>query len=529
MTSATTRLCPVVRVSWDGSGAFTGPHDDVTGDVAGEPGLVIDEGRDGAQVLSPPKVASGSFELANDDGAYSQHRADSPVYQRVLPGRPVAYSAPYGTTDAYDSPTPYDEPDPYDGLTTWALGRHVVDEIGQTTDWGNRRVRIDTIGAEVVLTDAVVSIPLQASIRTDQCVGLILDAVGWPSDRRAVSVSDTTLLYWWCDERHPWDALLELLAAEGPGTFYVTRGGVFTWENRNYRVTQGRCAASNATFRAVRSGVAGLYFTRLTYDPGYQAIHNRATYTCRSRAPGAAGTPVWSYGRPLTLTAGQAVTLIARPTDPFLAAVPPAAGTDYVVTSGSATVTLSSSSGFVAFIVVAAGGGGATVGGPPASPGTGLQLRATPLAVQSETTVQNGIDASASIATYSAIPGAGVPITLAVAGWPEIDPAMASAVCDAWVAHYMDPRPIVTFAITSGGDAAHAAQIVSRLVSDRITVEEPNTGLATDFWINGMELRISGAGAASAELLVRAEQCNNVGGAVWDLSVWDAPAAVWGI
>jgi hypothetical protein len=525
----TSPLCPSVLVSWDGSGAFTGPYDDVTHDVAAEPGLTIDEGRDGAQALSPPKIGSGSFELDNEDGTYSQNRADSPIYQRVLPGRPVGFSAPYGVTDTYDAATPYDEPDPYDGRATWALGRHVVDAISQTTDWGKRRVRLDTIGAEVVLTDAVVSVPVQTAIRTDEAVTLLLDAVGWPVGRRAVSIGDTTLLYWWCDERRPWDALLELLAAEGPGTMYVDRDGTFRWENRNYRTTQARSAATNATYRAVTSSPNGLSFTRLTYDPGYKSIYNRATYTCRRRAPGTPGTQVWSYGQSLTLAPGQSVTLIARPTNPFLAAIAPAVGTDYTVTAGSATVTLASATGVVAFIVVAAGAGAATVAGPTASPAIGLQLRATPLAVQSETTVQNGVDASASIATYSAIPGAAIPITLAVAGWAEIDPAMATAVCDAWVSAYKDPRPNVTLAIRNADDA-HVAQIVTRRVSDRVTVEEPNTGLATDFWINGMELRFfGGGGPPSVEMVLRAEQCNNLGGAVWDLSVWDAAAALWGI
>jgi hypothetical protein len=527
-------ILPTVAVSWDGSGAFTGPFDVVTSDVAADAGVTIQEGRDGARSLAPPRISAGSFELLNHTGKYSQHRADSPVYQRVLPGRPVSYSGVYGTTDAYDVPLPYDAPDPYDGRASWGLGRHVIDAIAQTTDWGQRRVQVSTLGAEIVLKDAVISVPLQTNLRTDQCVTLILNACGWPVDKRQVSVGDTMLSYFWVDERHPWDALVELLAAEGPGTFYVSRLGDFCFENRNYRTTAGRSATSQATFRD-HAVAGGLSFTSLQYEPGYQDIYNRATFTVRARTLGALG-PVWRYGSTLTLSPGQAVTLIARPSDPFQEAVAPADGTDYVVAAGSATVALGAASGLVAFIEVAAGAGGATLDGPTASPTTGLQLRARSLPVTSETTVENDLDASASIATYSPIAGANIPLVLPVAGWPELDAAAARAVCNAWVARYMEPRPVVTIAVVNADDA-HLAQIVARHVSDRITVSEANTGLDTDLWINAMETRIAGPEGRDVAMRLSAEVCNVLGGAVWDTAHWNADdvppledaAAIWGV
>ena len=64
---------------------------------------------------------------------------------------------------------------------------------------------------------------------------------------------------------------------------------------------------------------------------------------------------VWELGATLTLTAGQSTTLIARPSDPFTGAVSPVLGTDYVLTAGTAGVTLTYTSGFVAFIDAATG------------------------------------------------------------------------------------------------------------------------------------------------------------------------------
>lgn len=536
-----------VAVSWDGTAAFDGEHDDVTPDTAIDPGVQVRHGRQDSLTLSPPRISDGGFDVHNDDGTYSQERADSPIYQRVLPGRPVRYRAAVGTEGAYTEGTPYTEADPYTGLGTWPLGRHILREISQTTAIGNRRVAFETIGYETVLTRAVVTVPLQQAIRTDQAVTLLLDAAGWPEDARDVAVGDTTLLLWWCDERHPWDAMLELLGAEGPGTFYVDRDGVFHWENRNYRTITERSTTSQATFldrddgpastyadgnpytdnRLYRDHVSGLWFFGLGYDPGFRNIYNRATYATKRRPePSSVSvTPVWEYGATLELSANQSRTLFARPADPFVEAVEPVAATDYTVTAGSATVVLTYSSGFVAFIVVTAGPSGATIEGVTS---TGLQLRAKSLTIVSETTAENSVDASESIAKFSPIPGAAIPITLSVQGWPEIDPATAEAVCNAWVNRYMVPRPVVMIGLRNA-DGEHLRQILERMPSDRITLVEANTGLDADVWVNSTQLRISGAAGRVVEAVLGCEICDELSGAIWDVSLWDDPAAVWGV
>lgn len=516
-------MLPRISVDWQRTGDFSGPYDDVTSDVAADPGLEIDGGRDGARTLAPPKVQAGSFELFNHDGKYSQHRADSPVYQRVTPARTVAYGAVVGEAGPYDAAAPYDATDYYDGAALWQLGVHLVDEISQSVEWGGRRVRMDTIGREVILTDGIATVPMMAGARTDQCVVAILDACGWPSSARAISLGDTTLTYWWADGRRPWDALMELVRAEGGGaTFYADRDGVFHFEGRNYRAITPRASTSRATFRD-RAAFGGLYFTELAYDPGYAAIINRATYATKRREPGAT-TKVWEYGAPLTLAAGAAMTLVARPSDPFLNAIAPVAGTDYTVSSGAATVTLSSALGPTATIDVAAGVAGAVINGVTSD---GIQLRAQPLAVVSETVVENGVDASASIAEFSPIPGEMIPIPYEVGGWPEIEPAMAIAACDSWVNRYRSGRPTVTITIRNV-DVAHADQIARRAVSDRVTIVEANTGLDDDAWINLQRLRLSGPGGRVVELVLGCELADALSGAVWDAAIWDNPQAVWG-
>lgn len=521
---------PKIEVDWDRDGNYS----DVTLDADGDPGITIDAGRDGARALSPPKVPSASFELRNDHGRYSNERAASPVYQRVRPGTPVLISASYGAARAYRSATAYRTGVAYRGMAQWTLARTRIDQTTQTATLGSQRVAVSTLGASSTLVGTSVTVPLQTAIRTDQAVTLILDAAGWPSDRRAISIGDCTLLYWWCDGRSAWDALVEITASEGPtSAMYEDADGVFRWENRNYRAVAARSSTSQAVFydgrvsggkpyraaalyradRLYRGEQAALYFQGLTYEPGWRTVYARSQYLTRRRALGALAV-VWSYGTPFSLSPGQSRTLIARPSDPFSSAVTPVLGTDYAVAGGTVSVTLAASSGFVAFITVAATSGSPSV--------TGLQLRAQPLAVVSETLVQSTLDASSSLAAYGAVQ------TLDVAGWPEIDPAMAEAVCDAWVARYGVQRPVVTISVRAV-DHDHLEQIVRRAVSDRITLRSTLTGVIGDAWIESRELIVAGAGGRHLEAVWRCELASNVAGFPWDgaSTLWDS--ALWGL
>jgi hypothetical protein len=528
---------PTVAVDWAGDGTFTGPYDDVTRDTAADPGLVLDAGRDGARSLNPPKVPSLDFALRNDTARYSHENPNSPVYQLVTPGTPVQASVRWGRADRYTAHTPYTEHDLYDGTTALVFGAARVDEVSQTTGWGRQQVALHCLGQSSTLIGRAVTIALQTNIRTDQAVALVLDAVGWPASKRAISPGDTTLLYWWADERSAWELLVELLASEGPGQLYEDAFGTMHFEGRNYRAVTPRASTSQASFNDVgtysrRSAYdehdpytardtydgrsSGLYFTSLEYAPGWKSLIARATYATRRRQLGAL-VVVWQAGAPITLGANQSTTIFARPQDPFQNAVTPVAGTDYQVTAGAVTVAMTASSGFLAILTLTAGAAGATIAGPAASPALGLQLRAQPLTTLSETVVASTIDPASSASAYGAVQ------TLAVAGWPEIDPAGATAVCDAWVSRYRVQRPQVTVTVEAG-DVRHLEQILERTVSDRITVTERNTGLVgADVWIESRHVEIVGAGGRHVRAVWGCELCDAIVG-----DTWDAATTVWG-
>lgn len=529
-----------VHVSLDGSGTFDG-DDDRLYKVKADTGVTLDEGRDGAQQLNPPKIGAGDFELSDKQGLYSPGNAASPYYQRLLPGKPIRYQVKHGERRLYRSHIPYRSHVYYRGKGVWPLGRHLLDDLNPDPTVGNRRAKVSTLGWETMLARATATIPVMTTPLVSECFTAWLDAVSWPTDKRDIAVSDTRLLLYYADERHPWDGMLELLAAEGPGMFGVRRDGTFYFENRNFRTTATRSTTSQATFydriagqrtryrahvlyrshKLYRGRVSGLVHTNLKPLNPLKNILNRATYTTRRRAL-AVSAAIWSLGTTLDLSSVSSRTLIVKPSDPFQNAITPVLTTDYTVSGGTVSVSLSATSGLVAFLTVTK-----TSGSPIVS---NLQLRAQSLTVVGETTVLNTVDASSSIAKYSPIPGHNIPITLPISGWAEIDQANAEAVCNAWVLRQQELRPLVSFTI-KGNDAAHLEAILRLRESDRITLYDSLSGIAADFWVNAMQLKISDARGSTVELAVLAEACDFITGAVWDdpSAVWNGASTFWGI
>jgi hypothetical protein len=533
MSSPVPVVNPRVLIDWAGDGLYADPASDVTRDTAADPGVEIDAGRDGARALNPPKVPAASFELRNDTARYSHENPASPVYQRIKPGVPVQVQARWGAVRLYRSAGLYRAQLAYRGVAVWAFATSRIDETRQTTQLGQQRLAVSTLGASSTLVGRAVSIPLQTSINTAYVIGLLLDAAGWPSDKRIISIGDTTLLYYWADERSCWDALLEVVAAEGAGAaLYEDASGTIHFENRNYRAVNSRSVNSQAAFydsrqavgvpyraarlyradRPYRGQPVSLTFTDLAYEPGWRSLYARATYNTNRRALGTL-QPVWSAGGDIVLSANQSRTLFARPQDPFQNAVSPVAGTDYQVTAGSVTVSMTYTSGFLAILTVTAGASGCTVTGPAATPTQGLQVRAQPLSIVSQAVVQSTVAVTSSDSAYRGVQ------TLDVAGWPEVDVPMAEAVCNSWASRYQVQRPQVTLSVY-GGDHDHFEQLVRREVSDRISIRERNTGLQADVWIESKQLSIGPAGHVSGTWAC--EKCDAFFGYVWDggVSLW---------
>lgn len=522
-------------VDWSKNGDFTGTAEDISAYMAASPGLVIELGLDSARSFSPPRIGRARLELLNADQRFSAEFPGSPIYQLMKPARDVEYRVTVGSEIDYDSEDYYDDASLYNGEAQLTVFTGQTDELPQDPELARRRVGLTSIGTLTRLRGRrrqgrKVSTQLYESISTGTAVGYVLDAAGWPAGERSIDAGSTTLTYWWLDEEEPYQAILDLLAVEGPqAAFYEDGDGVLHFEGRNYRGVTSRCLTSQATFLdnetagaeatydsseveydsdELYEGSGAVYHVRpFGYDQGFKNVINQCLFEIVQRTLQSLGV-VWTYGGGnLTLSANEVLAITARTDDPFKAAVC-TNGVDVTVSAGSiASVTLSRTSGGSTTITLTAGAGGATV--------NLLQLRAQSLPISSTLTVTNAVDASASIDEFELQ-------DQKITALRDVSVADAVSVCDAIVTRYMDPLPTVSFTV-SNHNFRHVYEQFFRRVSDRCTIYESHTGVSWDAHINQIVHRALEGGLIHYTTFV----CEKapVSGTAY---VWDDAAAVWG-
>jgi len=492
-----------VLVDWDGTGtltktAFLVPwqagtsaqvYEDVGDYVRSDPGINTVRGRDQIRSLAPPMAGSASCDVDNQARNFSPENTSSPLYGNLIPGRKVQIQAAYGGTVYY-------------------LFTGYLDDIPQHPERSRRSVSLPSLGTLSRLANKRVSTALYSSITTDVALGHLLDAAGWPAADRVLDTGKTTLDWWWLQDEDAFSAAVTLLNTEGPGaSLYEDGQGRIVFESRTYRMTTARSTVSQATISD--TGAEPLFSESFAYNPGLKDIINVAevTIVTRSAAP---ESSFWQLGQAITLAANETQKFVASSSEPFMAAVTPTSPTDYAVTSGSvASLTMDRASGQSCTITLTAGPSGAVL--------TGLQLRAQLVTVDTTTIAANTVDATSSIANY----GRQV-YTLSTR--QEIPLETARDLVNALVGRYQDPRPTVTITVNNG-TSDRMAQILTREISDRITIVEAQTGVNHDYWIERIEHHVDEAGL-SHSVRFGCEKALPVQYAVWDTAVWDT--SLWG-
>lgn len=503
-----------VEVDWIGDG-FGGAYDDVTDDVRNQPGISITRGKDAARPRSAPMIPSADFTLGNVNKRYSAENAGGPLYQFILPDRRVRIAMLPGVDLAYDDPLyDYDDPEAfYDAQPTVYLFKGLSEEPVYQPDREQQSVAIRVLGSMAALRGVTISTQLYTAIRTDTAIGHILDAVSWPAADRVISVGDTTMDWWWADNQDAWSALMDLLETEGTGaSLYEDGQGRIVFENRNYRQTASRSTASQVTFEVGTD----LGFTNFGYAHGMRDVYNDVYMTIKRRAA-LSSAKVWEYGSSLTLAPSELRTVIAKSGgDPWQSVQNVTVTTDYVVSAGSlvsvTTTVLTATSVAITFV---AGGGGATLLGP-ASATTGIQLRAAEVTVTSEELVRQTVAIGTFVTRAQSLD-----LTQEGAR-AEISKASAQALADAAAEYYREARPTVSIEIVNV-TADQLEQILTREVSDRITINEGPNGFMGDIWIEQITHVVTIGG--------RLHRCGIVGSkaldftaspATWDAGLWNS-------
>lgn len=493
----------VVLVDWNNDGfleeAFfitpyqpipSGDDEDVSAWVRSAPGIDTVRGKDQIRALAPVMAGRADMELDNQDRTFSPENSASLLYGNLIPGRKVQIRAVYGSG-------------------TYYLWTGFLDDIPQHPARDRKAVSLPSLGPFSQFAGKKISTALYQSIRTDEAIGYILDALGWPAADRSLSTGQTTLNFWWLQEEDAFTALQTLVNTEGPGAVLYEDGeGNIVFEDRHYRMTTTRATTAQATISD--TGSEPLHSEPFSYNPGLKDIINVAEVTVKTRAVDGSYSVVWSLGEAVSLAASEVRKYVATDTDPFTDAQTPVNATDYTVSAGSlSSVTLDRTSGQSCTLTLTAGASGATV--------TGLQLRAKSAPVTNTTAITNTVDASASITNY----GRQV-YTSSIRN--EIDSGVAQDLVNALVSRYQDPRPIVTISLNNAVDG-RMTQILSRQISDRITIVEAQTAVNHDYWVERIRHRIDEAGYHHV-VEFGCEKVTSGQYAVWGSAVWGT--AVWG-
>jgi hypothetical protein len=447
-------------IDWVGNGTYTDPGDDITADELSG-GIKSRYGRDQSRQLNPTSVGTMSLSVNNSSRKYSPENVGSILSGNLDPARNAQSKVVF------------------QGQTTY-LFTGKIDDFDVHVERGNRSVDFTFLDGLALLQGVKLSTPLYATKRTGEVINLILDAVGWTAGRD-IDYGATVVPFWWVEGTDAFTAVQEIVKSEGPPSVaYVAPDGRFVFRDRHHRLLRPSSIGSQGLFASKALGncaspaVTGFDFTDpFTYSNGWKDIVNSVSFDVTVRQPSLDVTAVWNSTDTLSLANGESLVINASGSDPFRNAITPVVGTDFTLTGvGTLTVQLSRTSGASAQITITAVGGSVQV--------LSMQLRAN--AVPVAKTVKIELADAASIASHGE------------RDYPDQAPWAGAS--DAYAVgllilnHYAQRLPTVQLRIASS-DPGHWAQVVSRTVGDRITVQNDEMGMNADFFIESVEHQVT--------------------------------------
>jgi hypothetical protein len=215
------------------------------------------------------------------------------------------------------------------------------------------------------------------------------------------------------------------------------------------------------------------YLAPFGYSHGWRDIINHVSFDVEERRPQDTYEVVWQSDDTVALALGQSIEVQAKASDPFRDALDLVVGTDIIISGpGTVLTSISRRSGQSTTISITAAGGAVTI--------THLQVRARP--VPTARTVKVSAADSVSIQRH------GQRSNPNDAPWANANDAQAIALL--LLAHYAQRRPTVTMRLVSS-DSDHLLQILTRTISDMISIANAELGLSGNFHVESIEQTIA--------------------------------------
>jgi hypothetical protein len=443
------------HVDWDANGDFTGTYDDVSARTLTERTQVTASfGRDTNRALAPVKLGEGAFELGNTDRLLSPENTGSALYDRVVPGREVRVQATLSGT-------------------TYGILRAYIEDLDFRPGLGSGSVGVTCLDVVGRLKGVTISTGLYQGVRTGDALRLILDAVGWPADKRDIDPGATLIAYWWLDGADAYEAAMQLVDSEGPTALLTADdSGRVVFRDRHHRLLRTASQTVQSTWRA--TGTEPCFSAPVAYSQGWREVINSVSFEVPVWSQSPSLQVVWSAPGRVSLASGDTLNLTVKGNSPFDGAITPVADVDYTAT-GTVTVAMSRTDGQSTTLTLTAPSGAASL--------DGLQVRA--YALTSTTVVVTAEDGS-SITKYGRKTGD----ALRAPVWAGVHDA--KAIADLIVGKRGERLPAIS--VSMFGNDTRLLQQLSRDLSDRVHIIEPDTGLDADCYIERITHDITQAG-----------------------------------
>jgi hypothetical protein len=311
-----------LSIDWSGDGVFVGVGEDVTAAARASFGISCSRGKDQIRQFSPPAAGGMSAKLDNIARDYSPGNTGSALYGNLAPGKKERLSTIAGSSGSLSlvrgghlllvgGGTLALQPTPVRNVWTG-----ILDDLIQHPEREEKSVEVPALGPLSRLRDKSITTALYRDIRTDEALGYLLDAAGWPVDERSLQVGSVTLDWWWLDNQDAFDAMVELVITEGEAAaVYEDGSGNFVFENNTARMTQTRSTVSQAAY----SDDTNIAFS---YNPNFKNVILACRVTQQEREPAALDV-IWTYEGTVTLAANASRKFEIRGGEIFLGALEP--------------------------------------------------------------------------------------------------------------------------------------------------------------------------------------------------------------
>ena len=465
-----------VEVDWNNDGDFEDTYDDITADVltTGAHKMVWERGRESEL----ERMATGTLEIVvkNADGKYSPENASSVLSPNLLPGRPIRVRASRDGTiyNLFKGRIEKYVPHPnLDEQVCYILATDGLDQLARveiTSPSGGPRSSV-LIGA------------------TPGPLDDILDDSNWPAADRTIDAGIDSLDQWWAHKEAALTAIQKLMETE-KSLAYVDERGYFVYEDRHHRLKSDHLT-SQATFTNTME--------RMDYEFSARTVRNRARVTGTKRVAPGSDAYIWgTQDRPLVPPGGATteIDVWAILANPVSQITGPVSGTDWRAntasdatgTYGTSDVTVTATLFGAQAVRLRIRNNGTQplyiVPGTAGSPDT-LRFQGREydeddiLAVSDDSTSRTAYgDRSIQVETPY------------LGGWNNLYNYAS------WlVSRYKDPQPDSERMRIANASDALMTQILTRKISDRITVTNTKLGItAKDRFIDKMRHEVSDGG-----------------------------------